>query len=157
MFHSVHSFFNDFSKKLDGTLFMLKSAHKPIIPKIEIKSSNFFELKANSDVTGDRYKTTSDQWLYLHKSIIFLVSILILKDVLFRPMQNNLSLVINCLSCCVNWCSWGVSCSLHHIRTRPHRSRICPDKLLHCCCCYLENISSPSQTSIKLNCFEILL
>ena len=39
---------------------------------------------------------TSDQWSYLHKSIIFLVNILILKHILFRLMQKYLSPVINC-------------------------------------------------------------
>ena len=68
--------------------------------------------------------TTSDQWFYHHKNIIFLVIILILKHVLFRLMQKYLGLVINCLSCCMNWYSWGVIRSSHRIRTRSHRIRI---------------------------------
>ena len=53
--------------------------------------------------------TTSDQWSCLHKNIIFLVIILILKHVLFRLMQKYLIPVINCLLCCMNWYSWGVA------------------------------------------------
>ena len=51
--------------------------------------------------------TTSDQWSYLHKNIIFLVIILILKHVLFRLMQKYLSPVINCLLCCMSLYSSG--------------------------------------------------
>ena len=47
--------------------------------------------------------TTSDQWSYLHKNIIFLVIILTLKHVLLRLMQTYLSPVINCLLCWMNW------------------------------------------------------
>ena len=52
--------------------------------------------------------TTSAQWSYLHKTIIFLVIILILKHILFRLMQKYLNLVINRLLCYMNWYSWGV-------------------------------------------------
>ena len=67
---------------------------------------------------------TSDQWSYLHKTIMFLVIILILKHILFRLMQKYLNLVINRLLCCMNWYSWGVIRSLHRIRTRSYRIRI---------------------------------
>ena len=67
---------------------------------------------------------TSDQWPYLHKNIIFLVIILILKHVLFRLMQKYLSPVINYLLCRMNCYSWGVIRSSHPIRTRSHRIRI---------------------------------
>ena len=59
---------------------------------------------------------TSAQWCYLHKNIIFLVIILILKHVLVRLMQKYLILVINCLLCCINWYSWDVIRSSHRIR-----------------------------------------
>ena len=65
--------------------------------------------------------TTSDQWSYFHKNIIFLVIILILKHVLFRLMQKYLSPVIDCLLCCMNLYSWEVICSSHRIPTRSHR------------------------------------
>ena len=65
--------------------------------------------------------TTSDQWSYLHKIIIFLVIILILKHVLLRLIQKYLSLVINCLLCCMNW---GFIRSSHRTRRRSHRIRI---------------------------------
>ena len=67
---------------------------------------------------------TSDQWFYLHKNIIFLVIILILKHILFRLTQKYLSPVMNCLVCCMNWYSWGVIRSSYCIRTRSHRIRI---------------------------------
>ena len=51
--------------------------------------------------------TTSDQWTYLHKNIIFLVIILILKQVLFRLMQKYLSPTINCLLCSISWYCFG--------------------------------------------------
>ena len=57
---------------------------------------------------------TSDQWSYLHKNIIFLVIILILRHVLFILIQKYLSPVINSLLCCMNRYSGGVnlkSCS----------------------------------------------
>ena len=66
----------------------------------------------------------ADQWAYLHKNIIFLIIILILKHVLLRLMQKYLSPVINCLACCMNWYSWGVIRSSYRIRTRSHRIRI---------------------------------
>ena len=68
-------------------------------------------------------KKTSNQWSYLHKNIIFLIIILILKHVLFRLMQKYPSqAVINCLLCCMNCCySWGVIHKLHHIHTCSHR------------------------------------
>ena len=68
--------------------------------------------------------TTSDQWSYLHKSIIFLVIILSLEHVLFRLIQKDLIPVINCPLCCMNWYSWGVIRSSHRICTRLHRIRI---------------------------------
>ena len=61
---------------------------------------------------------TSDQWSYLHKNMIFLVIILILKHVLFRPSQKYLSLVITCLLCCTNCYPCGVIRSSHRIGTR---------------------------------------
>ena len=68
--------------------------------------------------------TTSDQWPCLHKNIIFLVIILILKHVLFRLMQKYLIPVINCLLCCMNWYSWGVIRKSHRIGTCSHRIRM---------------------------------
>ena len=65
--------------------------------------------------------TTSDQWSCLHKNILFLVIILTLKHVLFGLMQKYLSLVINCLLCCMNWYSWGVIRKSHCIGTCLHR------------------------------------
>ena len=44
---------------------------------------------------------TSDQWSYLHKNVILLVIVLVLKHVLFRLMQQYLRPVINCLLCCM--------------------------------------------------------
>ena len=57
---------------------------------------------------------TSDQWSCLHKNI-FLVIILILKNVLFKLMQKYLSPVINCLLCCMNWYSSEVPFEVHII------------------------------------------
>ena len=68
--------------------------------------------------------TMSDQWSYLHKNIIFLVIILILKHVQFRLMQKYLSSVINCLLCCMNWYTWSVIRKSRRIRTRSHRIRM---------------------------------
>ena len=67
--------------------------------------------------------TMSDQWSYLHKNI-FLGINFILRHVLFRVMQKYLSPVISCLLCCMNWYSWGVIRSSHHIHTRLHRIRM---------------------------------
>ena len=39
--------------------------------------------------------TTSDQWSYLHKNIMFLVNVLILRHLLFRLIQKYLSPVGN--------------------------------------------------------------
>ena len=68
--------------------------------------------------------TTSDQWSCLHKNKIFLVIILILKHALFRLMQKYLIPVINCLLCCMNWCSWGVIRKSHRISICSHRIRM---------------------------------
>ena len=68
--------------------------------------------------------TTSDQRSYLHKNIIFLVIILIIKHALFRLMQKYLIQVISCLLCYRNWYSWGVIRSSRGICTRSHRIRI---------------------------------
>ena len=46
--------------------------------------------------------TTSDQWFYLHKNIILLAIILILKHILFRLTQKYVSPVMNCLVCCMS-------------------------------------------------------
>ena len=62
--------------------------------------------------------------LYLHKSIIFLAIILILKHVLLRLMQKYLSLIFRCLLCCMNWYSCGFIRSSHRIGTRLCRIRI---------------------------------
>ena len=90
------------------------------VGKVELIST----FKADSHVAVYRYNTTSDQWSYLHKSIIFLVIILTFKYILLRLMKKYLSPVINRLLCCVNWYSRGVIRSSHHIRTRSHRIRI---------------------------------
>ena len=68
--------------------------------------------------------TTSDQWSYLHKNIIFLVSVLILRHLLSRLIQKYLSPVINCLLSCMNWYSWGVIRKSHRIHSRSHRIRV---------------------------------
>ena len=68
--------------------------------------------------------TTSVQWSYLHKNIIFLVITLILKHVLLTLMQKYFIPVINCLLCCMNWYSWSVIHSSHSIGTCSHRIRI---------------------------------
>ena len=64
---------------------------------------------------------TSDQWFYLHKNIILLAIILILKHILFRQTQNYVSPVMNCLVCCMSLYSFGVICSSYCIRTRSHQ------------------------------------
>ena len=65
---------------------------------------------------------TSDQWSCLHKDIIFLVIIFILKHALFRLMLKYPSTVINCLLCCMNCCySWRVIRKSHRIHTCSHR------------------------------------
>ena len=45
---------------------------------------------------------TSDQWFYLHKNIILLAIILILKHILFSLTQKYVSPVMNCLVCCMS-------------------------------------------------------
>ena len=49
------------------------------------------------------------------------VVILIFNHELFRLMQKHISVVINCLLCCMNWYSWGLIRSSHRICTRSHR------------------------------------
>ena len=67
-------------------------------------------LKADSHVAVYRYEYDVRSMVsYLHKNIIFLVIILILKHALFRVMQKYLSPVISCLLCCMNWYSWSNS------------------------------------------------
>ena len=80
--------------------------------------------------------TTSDQWPYLHKNLIFLVITSILKYVVFRLMQTCRSPVINFLlqgapnslvfydgSDLTMHQLVGLPFSLHRIHTRSHRVR----------------------------------
>ena len=90
----------------------------------------------NSQVRSALTNTTSDQWPYFHKNLIFLVITSILKYVLFRLMQTCRSPVINfqkqgapnslvfydALTLTIHQLV-GLPFSLHRIQARSHRVR----------------------------------